>query len=130
MSVEQMRDWILAAQWPLPKNIEAGDHYNECARYAAKLIYEWVTADLPNRGPLPADTIYDWDNDPDHGAEGRKAEHIVQVGWYDLMKQDNIGIDELGLTGFMWGWAVNAVRRCLELPPVPNPAIITLKDPV
>lgn len=29
-------------------------------------------------------------------------------------------------TGFMWGWAVNAARRCLELPPVPNPALLTI----
>jgi hypothetical protein len=32
----------------------------------------------------------------------------------------------LDLTGFMWGWAVNAARFVLEQPPVSNPAIIDL----
>lgn len=31
-----------------------------------------------------------------------------------------------GMTGFMWGWAYNATRRICELPPAPNPAIITI----
>lgn len=30
-------------------------------------------------------------------------------------------------TGFQVGWAVNAARRCANLPPVPNPAIITVE---
>lgn len=29
-------------------------------------------------------------------------------------------------TGFSFGWAVNIVRYALELPPLPNPAIITV----
>lgn len=31
-----------------------------------------------------------------------------------------------GLTGFMWGWAVNAAKYVVGEPPVPNPAIITI----
>ena len=31
-----------------------------------------------------------------------------------------------GVTGFMWGWAVNTVAYLLEQPPVPNPAIWTI----
>ncbi len=30
------------------------------------------------------------------------------------------------LTGFMWGWAVNAARNILDLGPLPNPALMTL----
>ena len=30
------------------------------------------------------------------------------------------------MTGFMWGWGVNAARRCLDLLPVHNPAILTI----
>lgn len=30
------------------------------------------------------------------------------------------------LTGFMWGWAVNAARYVSGLPAVPNPAIVTI----
>jgi hypothetical protein len=29
-----------------------------------------------------------------------------------------------GLSGFQWGWASNAARRCVEAPPAPNPAIV------
>jgi hypothetical protein len=35
-------------------------------------------------------------------------------------------LSDLGLTGFMWGWAVNAARYSLELPLEPNPAIVVL----
>ena len=38
-------------------------------------------------------------------------------------------LDPLDLTGFMWGWAVNAARAILELPPVPNPAILVIEVP-
>jgi len=31
------------------------------------------------------------------------------------------------LTGFMWGWAVNAARKVLGLGAVPNPALITIE---
>jgi hypothetical protein len=30
------------------------------------------------------------------------------------------------LTGFQWGWAVNAAKTILGQPPVPNPAIVTI----
>ena len=33
------------------------------------------------------------------------------------------------LTGFMWGWAVNAVGYALGEPPKPNPAILTIRVP-
>lgn len=33
-----------------------------------------------------------------------------------------------GATGFMVGWATNTVRWLSELPPVPNPALITVGD--
>lgn len=32
-----------------------------------------------------------------------------------------------GLSGFQWGWAVNAAAALLEQPPVPNPAIWAIK---
>lgn len=35
-------------------------------------------------------------------------------------------LDNLGLSGFMVGWAVNAVRVVLGRPQGPNPAVITL----
>lgn len=48
---------------------------------------------------------------------------VVTAGWYEQMKDQGV-MPALDLTGFMWGWAVNAALRCMELPPRPNPAII------
>lgn len=110
-----MRRWLLDARWPLPDDTDDTDAYNECARYAAKLVLEWLLAD-PKRATSPMETEYDWDADPDRGAKA--------VGWYDQMKADGIPIGELGLSGFMWGWAANAARYCVELPPARNPAIL------
>lgn len=35
-------------------------------------------------------------------------------------------VSDLGLSGFMWGWALNAVRQMLGHSPGANPAILTL----
>lgn len=32
------------------------------------------------------------------------------------------------MTGFQWGWAVNAAKYIVGAPPVPNPAIITIGE--
>lgn len=42
---------------------------------------------------------------------------------YDFFKDTDKDCD---LTGFMYGWAVNAVRYVLSSQPVPNPAVVTL----
>lgn len=34
------------------------------------------------------------------------------------------------VSGFQWGWARNAARRCLELGPLPNPALIEVRADV
>lgn len=114
-TAEQMRDEILATT--------VDPHtYGGTANYAAKLILEWLLAD-PLRAQGPAENVYD--NGPDGQMLWVDGHAVVKErGWYDLMKADGIALDTLDLTGFMWGWAVNAARRCLELPPVPNPAII------
>ena len=39
---------------------------------------------------------------------------------------DKIDIHGLGLTGFQWGWARNAVRHMLGMAPGSNPAIIVI----
>lgn len=41
-------------------------------------------------------------------------------------EHDHVIVD---LTGFMWGWAVNAARKVLGLGPVPNPALVTIEIP-
>lgn len=97
--------------------------YDGCARYAAKLIMEWLLED-PSRAAGPTENVYEL------GDDGRMVwpAVVVTAGWYDRMKEDGHAgaLEQLGLTGFQWGWAVNAARRCVELPPVPNPAIVTI----
>lgn len=124
MDPRQMMEWILSAPGePFPD--DNGQAYDACARYAARLVLQWLLAD-PTRAQSPTETEYDWNADPDRGVEGRKPEYTKAVGWYDRMKDDGVPIGDLGLSGFMWGWAVNAARRCAELPAVPNPAIMTI----
>lgn len=101
--------------------------YEECARRTARAVLVFFLED-PQRATLPAETVYDWDGDPDHGHEGMKPEYVKALGLYDVLKAETGYTDEYGITGFQWGWAVNAARRCVELGPLPNPAIITIGD--
>lgn len=53
----------------------------------------------------------------------------LNVDLYDVIKRLHPEHQETifdNLTGFMWGWAVNASRKILGLGPVPNPAIMTI----
>jgi len=35
-------------------------------------------------------------------------------------------VSDAGITGFQWGWAINAARYCCGLGPVANPALMTI----
>jgi hypothetical protein len=120
MTTAEMAAWIQGATLE-----QSYDSYNECARYAAKLILNAFLAD-PSLTNLPAETEYDWDGDPAHGTQGMKSEYIIQLGLYEVLKDRGAPLKELELTGFMYGWALNAARRCVEVGPVPNPAIVTI----
>lgn len=119
MTAGEMKDWILSCE---PS--EAFD-YDNTARYTAKLIMEWLMAD-PQRAQFPVENVYEYDAEGRLVFNDKGGLNLVQKGWYDRMKDDGIPLDQLGLSGFMWGWAANAARRCLELPEVPNPAIVTI----
>lgn len=93
--------------------------YDGTAEYCAKLIVEWLSED-PSRAQGPPENVYE------SGPNGEWTGTVTERGWYDRMKADGIPLGQLDLTGFMWGWAVNAARAIVELPPVPNPAIIEL----
>ena len=122
MTAAQMAEWIRGA---VPESAAGpGWDYGECARYAAKLVLDWLFAD-PTRATGPVESV--WRTGPD-GKTDWSNPVIEQPGWYERMKADRVPIDDLGLSGFQWGWAANAARRCLELPPVPNPAIVTIDD--
>lgn len=119
MSVLVMRDRILAA------SAETATDYDGAANYAAKLILEYLLAD-PRRASIPTENVYKHDADGHATFNSTGGLTLVTPGLYGVMKEDGVPIDDLGLSGFQWGWAVNAARRCVELPAVPNPAIITI----
>ena len=122
-SVESMRGRLLGM------TREDATDYGSTADYAASLILQFILEDVARRMAIPTETEYDWQADPDHGSQGMKPEFLKALGLYEVMKQAGepwSEIGDLGLSGFMWGWAVNAARRCVELPPAPNPAIVTI----
>jgi hypothetical protein len=123
MSVGEFHAWLLQP------DLEPLD-YEECARRAAREILLYFLAD-PRRANAPGETEYDWDADPDHGSHGMKPEYVKALSVYEEMKEAGYDLGDLGLTGFQWGWALNAARRCVELGPLPNPAILTVdvRDP-
>lgn len=95
----KMRADILAA--PRASDPKAMSDYETCAMSVAREILEWAWANFER-----------FSDD----------ERVV----YDAMKADGVPLQELGLTGFQWGWAFNAARAVMSLPPVPNPAIVTV----
>lgn len=114
----------------------AHDSYNNASLFTAKLILTWLLEE-PSRALSPIENEYalddngrmKWVDDNGNPTPLSHGHAIVRThGWYDRMKADGYALGDLGLTGFMWGWAVNAARRCVELPSVPNPAILTLED--
>lgn len=121
-TVGEMRDRILST------TIDEATSYDGTATYMAKIIIEAFMAD-PALAQVPTENVYEED------ANGRLVFNaaggltLVTDGLWTVLKARMSPADLAaveGMTGFMWGWAVNAARRCVELPPVPNPAIITI----
>lgn len=94
--------------------------YDGTADWTANRIISWLMQD-PQRAQSPTENVYGVRDDGT-----TDYETIAVPGWYDRMKDDGFDLSELGLSGFMWGWAVNAARRMMELPEVSNPAIVSL----
>lgn len=107
------------------------DSYGGCGNRAAGLVLEFMGRH-PEAATMPADSEHDWPKRADGSTDWDATPTLKTMGVWEYMKQeepdwfkahDNTW-DEL--TGFLWGWAVNAARYCLALPPVPNPAIFTI----
>jgi len=96
--------------------------YDDAARYTAKFLLVTLRAH-PEIAVQPVESELDFKNStPDNIIVTRK-------GWSDLLKEvDPTGYEKAvnGISGFMWGWAVNAARYVLDLHEVPNPAIIEI----
>lgn len=127
---DEMRAWLLAA--PSVDEFEAyceakrerdeeytGDDYGEAARVTARGILEAFLAD-PRLAAMPTESEYDW---TDYTGDGMPK--LLVAGLSEALRERDVRYVS-GITGFQWGWAVNAARYCVELPPAPNPAIVEL----
>lgn len=92
MSEEVFNSVIMTAEKPT----NPGD-YDGAVNYCAKLIVLWLKED-PTRAGDPIETVYDGEFSP------------VQVGWYSRMKADGLPLQELGLSGAQWEFAVGAAK--------------------
>jgi hypothetical protein len=123
MTAAEMREWLLSA--PRCTDPAAMADYGECARSVAGEVLRWALANPERYANTPAESALnpgpdgkvDWSDPHKYG---------VTVGLYAVLKDEGVALDTLGITGFQWGWAYNAARRCLELPPEPNPAFLTI----
>lgn len=100
------------------------DSYDSAARCLGKFILLALRA-RPELHNVPTETVYDWKKNFD----GTHMPPVLQRGLSDLLKDvDPEGYKAAvdGVTGFQWGWAVNAARYVLQLPPVKNPALMEL----
>lgn len=94
-----------------------GDGYSNAAYYAAQVLMRCAAVD-PDVFAAEAQRFRE---DPYCDAfealiprdDTRTVREIVFVGQY-------------GLTGFQWGYAINAALTLLEQPGAPNPAILTI----
>ena len=118
-SVEAMRARILAA--PI-----ASETYDGTAMACARLILD-AWRKYPQLLEVPTAAIY-LKRDVNSFAE---APIELVPGLHSVLKQVYWGqpaaLEVLaGLSSFMWGWAVNAALRCIDQPPAPNPALVTV----
>lgn len=124
----EMRLWLLAAPDP-PWDYNANG-YEDCARYIGKQVLEAYLADVALVA-LPMDNEYEWETDDAGRLVGYKRDAdgkaIVKVrGLHDVLVERGADITGHGITGFQWGWAVNAARYAVDADQQPNPAIIEL----
>jgi len=106
-----------------------GFDYDTCSEVCARLVLE-AYEKYPVLQTLPMESRYltfaDGKSDFDNF-------YAIDTTIYDVMRKlydDNSNEYKLifsSLSGFMWGWAVNAARNILGLGPVPNPALITIE---
>ena len=123
MSPEQMLDRIREQSFD---NLD----YSGAARAYARLILEAYEAH-PALQDHPTKTVYLRGQDGTLVTNGPGRPVCLQPDLYDVLKSlhagDTVKLDLMsGLTGFMVGWAHNAVRYALGLPPVQNPALLTI----
>lgn len=105
-------------------NLEAAhdaSSYEGSANVAAKRILAFLDAH-PEFDRVPSEGQYDWTD-----REKYEGFHIVYPGMSELMSLAGVTFDDLGLSGFQYGWAVNAAKYARNAPPSPNPALLEIR---
>lgn len=111
--------------------------YDTSAKAAAKIILQTIEANPDVLwAEIPTEAEYEYLDENGAVIEDREERFkgtftMAREGWMEVMKplmsaENTAEWETLGLTGFQWGWAVNTVRWILDMPPVGNPAIITI----
>ena len=103
------------------------DGYDTTATATARIILEAMER-WPELQEVPSEARY-----ITLGKAGDEGWRMIATprGLHDVLKdihgEGSVECKVLeDLTGFMWGWAVNAARRCLSLNEVSNPALLEL----
>lgn len=128
MRPDEIAAYLLGPDVPIT---EDGDGYNEAARRCGKFILLTLTA-RPEIQQAPVETEYDFATWNAEGENRGDFAPILRKGWDQLLKEaDPVGYAAAvdGISGFMWGFAVNQVRYVLGLNQVRNPAIIEISVP-
>lgn len=125
LTVAELRAEIMAAS-------EQPGSYDECGRAIAKAVLEFLERH-PEAHAMPAESSHKWPTGTDGSPDWSAIPTVTVEGLYQYMKRvepDWFTVQRSrvfeGMTGFQWGWGVNAARHCLGLGPVPNPAIVTV----
>jgi hypothetical protein len=109
---------------------DAADSYDGSARLAARYMLQWLETH-PLEAWRPLEDEIDWKKFEAAGSpwddfETRRSEFVAIEGAWDRICEEAPALRELGMTGFMAGWAWNAARKVLNLGPQANPAIVTV----
>lgn len=118
----EMRLYLLGAT-PPPWDHD-GDGYGQCARWIGRQVLEAYLAD-PALVALPMDDEYETIRD---GAGNQVQRIIRQRGLHGEVVERGGDITGHGITGFQWGWAVNAARYAVDADAQPNPAILEVPE--
>lgn len=112
--------------------------YGDCCDMLAGAVLNFFEA-RPEALEWPSENTYQWrapggewvdhvrdlpqDSDFDFGSVESRA---VGPDLYGSIKGVYPNVEDLGITGFQWGWATNCARWLLDAQPQPNPAIVVL----
>ena len=94
----EFADWIRSAKSPDGEELD----YGETSRYIAKLYLMAM----------------------ENGCQGDEGWDV----WPEILERwPGEAAKVEGSTGFMHGWAFNAARKVLNMPPAPNPALLEIE---